>query len=163
MPPWYFGSFTKHPGRACVRVVAVMRTRVIANAVLALAAVAVGWPATSRSIWDGVFTTAQAQRGKPHYDRQCADCHGQELEGDAEAPALSGGDFLWKWNGLTLDQMFERVHRDMPLNNARTLSRDVAAELLAYMLRVNGLPAGKTELPHDPEVLKQIRIEAVKP
>jgi mono/diheme cytochrome c family protein len=124
-----------------------------------LVAVAVFAQETVRSIWDGVYTEAQAKRGKPHYDRKCADCHGEELEGDAEAPALSGSEFLWKWNGLTLDRMFERIHRDMPLNEARTLSREVTADLLAYILQVNTMPPGKTELPPDQQALKQIRIK----
>ena len=134
----------------------------IAAAILGLAAVAVLAQENVRSIWDGVYTEAQAKRGKPHYDRKCADCHGEELEGDAEAPALSGTEFLWKWNGVTLDQIFERIHRDMPLNDARTLSREVTADILAYILQVNTAPPGKTELSHDSPVLKQIRIDPSK-
>src|SRR5580658_7763593 len=134
----------------------------IAAAILGLAAVAVLAQENVRSIWDGVYTEAQAKRGKLPYDRKCADCHGEELEGDAEAPALSGTEFLWKWNGVTLDQIFERIHRDMPLNDARTLSREVTADILAYILQVNTAPPGKTELSHDSPVLKQIRIDPSK-
>jgi cytochrome c len=135
----------------------------IGAVILWLAATALIAQETVRSIWDGVYTEAQAKRGKPHYDRKCADCHGEDLEGDAEAPALSGTEFLWKWNGVTLDQIFERIHRDMPLNDARTLSREVSADLLAYILETNRVPPGKTELPHEPQVLRQIRIDPNKP
>ena len=118
----------------------------------------------ARSIWDGVFTEDQAERGHVQYDTRCAECHGDELEGDlVEAPALSGSEFLWKFNGSTLDHIFERVHRDMPLTNSGTLSRKVSAELVAYMLQQSGLPAGKTELPGDERMLKSIRIDAEKP
>lgn len=128
---------------------------------LALAALA---EEKARSIWDGVYTDEQAERGHIQYDAKCAECHGDELEGDlVEAPALSGGDFLWKFNGATLDHLFERVHRDMPLTNSGTLSRKVSAELIAYMLKESGLPAGKTELPADEKLLKSIRIDAEKP
>jgi mono/diheme cytochrome c family protein len=139
-----------------------MRVRIAIGAILGLAAVAVLAQETSRSVWDGVYTEAQAQRGKAPYDLKCADCHGEELEGDAEAPALSGSEFLWKWNDLTLDQMFERIHRDMPLNNARTLSREMTADILAYILQINRMPPGKTELSHDQQLLKGIRIEPVR-
>ena len=144
--------------RACVTL-AWMERRIFTGIVLALAAIA--QETVSRSIWDGVYTEKQANRGKAHYDRQCADCHGEELEGDAEAPALSGGDFLWKWNGLTLGQLFDRIHRDMPMKKAGTLSREVTADLLAYILSVNKLPAGLGELPRESGALKQIRIDAV--
>ena len=116
-----------------------------------------------RSIWDGVYTAEQAERGHVQYDARCADCHGDELEGDVEAPVLAGGEFLWKFNGVTLDHIFERVHRDMPLTRSGTLSRKVSAELVAYMLSQSGLPAGSTELPADEKQLKSIRIDAEKP
>ena len=42
-------------------------------------------------------------------------------------------------------------------------SREQNADILAYILRVNEFPAGKTELQRDTESLKQIRLEAAKP
>jgi len=116
-----------------------------------------------RSIWDGVYTEAQAERGHIQYDAKCAECHGDDLEGDlVEAPALCGSEFLWKFNGTTLDHVFTRVHRDMPLTRSGTLSREVSADIVAYMLKASNLPAGKTDLPHDEILLKWIRIDAEK-
>jgi cytochrome c len=115
----------------------------------------------SRSIWDGVYTRAQAERGEELYGARCADCHGDDLEGDVvEAPALCGSEFLWKWNGSTLDLLFVRVHRDMPLTKAGTLTRQQAADLVAFMLRRSDVPEGKSELPTDAPSLRQIRMEA---
>src|SRR5579863_7546704 len=107
--------------------------------ILALAAAGIiGAQETSKSVWDGVYTPAQAERGHIHYDRHCADCHGDELDGDpVEAPSLAGGDFMWKWNGATLDRIFERIHRDMPLYTPGSLSREASAEILAYMLQAS--------------------------
>jgi cytochrome c len=117
-----------------------------------------------RSVWDGVYTEQQAGRGRVHYDAKCAECHGDELEGDVvEAPALCGGEFLWKFNGATVDHIFERVHRDMPLTRSGTLSKQVSADIVAYMLSMSSLPAGKIELPPDEHALKQIRIDAERP
>lgn len=117
-----------------------------------------------RSVWDGVYTDEQAERGHIQYDARCAECHGDELEGDVvEAPALAGSEFLWKFNGSTLDHVFVRVHRDMPLTRSGTLSREISADLVAYMLKASDLPAGKSDLPHDEPSLKLIRIDAEKP
>ena len=33
------------------------------------------------SVWDGVYTAAQAQRGAPLYEKDCAECHGADLTG----------------------------------------------------------------------------------
>ena len=51
----------------------------------------------------------------------------------------------------------------MPQNKPRTLSREVNADIIAFIFSANQLPTGKMELPHATEVLKEIRIEANKP
>jgi quinoprotein glucose dehydrogenase len=116
-----------------------------------------------RSVWDGVYTVAQADRGRPLYLEHCEDCHGQYLEGDAEAPALAGGLFATNWNGLPLGQLFLRMRRDMPADHPGTVSAEKNADILAYMLRENGFPSGRTELPHSEELLNQIRFESARP
>ena len=119
--------------------------------------------APSRSVWDGVYTEDQAKRGQPLYNEQCASCHGDTLGGGESAPALAGGEFLSNWNGLTLGDLFERIRTTMPQNKPGKLSREVNADILAYMLTANQFPAGKTELAHATEVLKEIRLDATKP
>ena len=120
--------------------------------------------ATSRSVWDGVYTDQQAKRGASPYHDYCADCHGDDLEGDAEAPALSGATFQTNWEGLPLGSLFQRIRRDMPLNKyVGTLSPSVNADILAYILKVNRFPEGNAELSHAAEILNQTRFESVKP
>lgn len=115
---------------------------------------------TTLSVWDGVYTSLQAERGNALYREHCEDCHGEELEGDAEAPPLSGGTFQTNWDGLPLGNLYTRIRRDMPLNkDAGKLSPEVDADLLAYILSVNHFPPGRAELPHAAEVLNQIRFE----
>lgn len=120
-------------------------------------------PSGSRSVWDGVHTQAQADRGHSLYNQHCASCHGDMLAGGEVAPPLAGGDFLANWNGLTVGDLFERIRRSMPQNDPGRLSRQQNADVLAYLLSFNKFPAGKTELAHDTQLLKQIRIEATKP
>lgn len=117
----------------------------------------------TRSVWDGVYTDAQAQRGDPLYKQYCSSCHGDQAEGGEEAPALAGGAFLANWAGLTAGDLFERIRTTMPLNKPQSLSREVNADILAYIFSLNKFPAGQQELPHATEVLKMITIEASKP
>jgi mono/diheme cytochrome c family protein len=117
----------------------------------------------SRSVWNGVYTEEQARRGAALYGRECASCHGTDLTGADEIPALSGPAFLANWDGLTVGDLAERVRRSMPLNNPGQLSRQQITDILCYMLSANGFPAGKTELEPKTELLKQVRIEATKP
>jgi quinoprotein glucose dehydrogenase len=118
---------------------------------------------TPVSTWDGVYTQAQAERGKSVYIRECLDCHGDDLEGDPENPPLATPAFIDKWNTLTLGDLFERIHRDMPADNRDTLTRRNAAELVAFILSFNKFPAGDRELPAELAGLRLIRFDAVPP
>lgn len=116
----------------------------------------------TRSVWDGVYTQEQAERGRPLYNQHCSSCHADTLMGGEMSPPLVGGEFLSNWNGLTLGDLFERIRTTMPQNKAVKLSREVNSDITAYILSVNKFPAGKTELAHSAEFLKDIRIEAEK-
>ena len=135
-----------------------MRIRIAIGAAIVLAVLG----AQPRNVWNGVYTKDQATRGKPLYEQNCGACHGQTLEGVEMAPALTGGDFQDKWIGQTLGDLFERIRTTMPQDKPGRLSRDVNTDILAYILSVNGYPAGETELPRDTQVLKQILITAKK-
>jgi len=76
---------------------------------------------------------------------------------------LAGGEFLSTWNGLTLGDLFERIRISMPQDHPGKLSREQNADILSYILSVNKCPAGKKDLPHQTEILKEIRFEASKP
>ena len=117
----------------------------------------------SRSVWDGVYTQEQSRRGETFYGRECAKCHGSDLSGADEVPALSGGGFLSNWDGLTVGDLSERVRISMPPNKQGVLSRQQIVDILSYLLNVNSFPAGKAELDPKTEQLKQIRIEATRP
>jgi mono/diheme cytochrome c family protein len=117
----------------------------------------------SRSVWDGVYTEDQAKRGLSLYRQECAPCHGETLEGGDEVPPLAGAQFLANWSGLTVGDLFERIRKSMPQNDPGKLASEQYADILTYLLRFNNFPAGKAEMAHETEVLKQIRIEATKP
>ena len=129
-------------------------------AVVLLGAVVLAQDAPSRSVWDGVYTQEQAQRGQASYNQYCMACHGGSLTGGEQAPPLAGGEFLSNWNGLTVGDLFDRIRTSMPLNNPQSLNRDTNALILAYILSVNRFPAGSAELSNRTEVLKLIRIAA---
>ncbi|HEV2462820.1 MAG TPA: cytochrome c, partial [Acidobacteriaceae bacterium] len=128
----------------------------ISLAVLLVSAIA----QTSRSVWDGVYTAGQAKRGAALYSQECASCHGLTLNGGEMAPALTGGEFLANWNGLTLADLFNRIRQSMPADRPGSLTRDQNADVLAHILSMNQFPAGTTELDKRIDYLNQIRIEA---
>ncbi len=135
-----------------------MRTACLRTTSL-LAGIALAGAQTSRSVWDGVYTADQARRGAELYQSNCASCHGTALGGGESAPPLTGGDFFSNWNGLTVGDLFERIRISMPADRPGRLTREQDADILAFMLSVSEFPPGKSELEHQAEVLKQIRIE----
>ena len=114
---------------------------------------------TTRSVWDGVYTSEQAARGGALYVNNCASCHGTALGGGESSPPLTGGEFSSNWNGLTVGDLFERIRTTMPADRPGKLTREQDSDVLAYMLSVSEFPPGKVELGRQTEVLKQIRIE----
>jgi mono/diheme cytochrome c family protein len=135
--------------------------RSIAAAFLLLSG-AVGAQETTSSALDGVYTAAQASQGAQAYAEHCAVCHGASLGGVGEAPALIGAQFISDFNGLTLGDLFERIRTTMPLDNPGALSRDQYSDILAFVLKSNGFPAGPRELYKRSEYLNVIRFDAPK-
>jgi mono/diheme cytochrome c family protein len=135
---------------------------VAAAALLSVAAGTGSTQETTSSVLDGVYTEVQAARGGGSFAQNCAVCHGASLGGVGEAPALAGAQFVSDFNGLTVGDLFERMRTTMPLNNPGVLSRDQYADILAFMLKANGYPAGERELYRRSEFLNTIRFEAAK-
>ena len=129
-------------------------------ALAAAALVLVVGESGGRTVWSGVYTEAQAGRGAIAYGAHCQSCHGAQLTGLGEARPLSGAAFLSTWNGLSLGDLFDRVRSTMPFNAPRTLPRETYADILAYVLKFNGFPAGDSELPGRAETLADIRFDA---
>ena len=117
----------------------------------------------TRSVWDGVYTEAQATRGAALFDRECAGCHGAEGAGGSMAPALVGATFSSNYDGQMLGDLFERNRTTMPVGKEGALSGQQVADITAYMLQVNKFPAGATELPPQSLPLKVIKYLAEKP
>src|SRR4051794_35460405 len=128
-----------------------MRFRSLVLFAIALAAAA----QTSRSVTDGVFTQEQADRGKSAYASQCASCHGVQLTGGDEAPALTGERFLAKWRTRSVDDLFENIRATMPADRPGTLSRAMNSDIIAWILASNRFKAGTGELSTEASTLKQ--------
>jgi quinoprotein glucose dehydrogenase len=117
----------------------------------------------ARTVWDGVYNEQQAVRGGAIFVEQCSNCHGRDLEGADMTPALTGGGFMSNWDGVTLGDLADRTRNSMPLTSPGSLSRQQVVDVVAYILQFNQFPAGKDELPREPQILKQILFKATRP
>ena len=99
----------------------------------------------------GVYSAAQAERGRIVYAGFCKSCH---------SPAShSGGTFEKLWGKKTLGDLYGYVTTSMPKSDPGGLDPAQYADVMAYLLKMNALPAGKVELPADSAALALIRIE----
>ena len=122
----------------------------VASTGLGVAASGFGGQGTGKSIRDGVYTKAQADRGGTSFAARCTACHGDPKF----APSA-----IDNYDGTPAAELFTFMSTAMPEDNPGSLKPEEYAEILAYFISSRGLPPGDTDLPADPEALKQIRIE----
>jgi mono/diheme cytochrome c family protein len=118
---------------------------------------------SARTVWDSVYTLSQAARGEAAYAKTCARCHGASLSGGDESPPLTGSAFLGNWNGLPLSDLQTRIRTTMPTDSVGIYDRQLVTDVIAYLLKANGFPAGQADLPNDVEPLKEILVKSSRP
>jgi mono/diheme cytochrome c family protein len=115
-------------------------------------------PPDERKVWDGVFTSAQAARGKAPFERACGRCHNNELAGSERGPSLKGSVFWSKWENEPLGGLYTKIRDTMPQDGPSLVEDAQKADILAYIMSVNGMPAGSDELKADARELDLIKI-----
>jgi hypothetical protein len=95
------------------------------------------------TVWEGAFTEAQATRAVSAFAANCAECHVLGGTGDGQ---LVGQSFWEGYSQKTVGDLLTFVRTNMPSGAEGTLSPSMYADLVALILRSNGLPAGSAEL-----------------
>jgi mono/diheme cytochrome c family protein len=114
---------------------------------------------TGKSVWDGVYTMDQAKRGQEKYIQVCSSCHQPDLSGSDQSPSLAGGEFLDRWDGQSVGDLADRIRLTMPQDDIGSLTIQMSADITAYLLQANSLPAGQEELKADRAALKALMIK----
>ena len=136
-------------------------------AVEAASGVGAAFPAavqeTISSTLDGVFSSAQARRGRRVYDQNCTSCHGSDLRGDGDmAPSIAGADLIRYWTEVPVGALFDRIKQTMPADGPGRLSDQEYTDVVAYLLDESDYPAGENELSTDKAEMDKIMIVAAE-
>jgi len=115
-----------------------------------------------RTVWDGVYTDAQAERGRASYQQACVACHRDDLRGDNTAPSLVGESFMFLWGDMEVGELSARIQKVMPPERPGSLPAQTYIDIVTFILQKNGFPAGDADLGRDPGAL-QILITAKRP
>ena len=100
------------------------------------------------STLDGIYTAAQAQRGRRVFENTCSVCHKTEDWQD--------GLFLARWEGESVYRFWFFIYETMPDDAPPySLPREQVSDVLTYILQLNGLPSGDGELGSDDDSIGQ--------
>ena len=103
--------------------------------------------AKSRRRLDAFYTEEQAKSGRDQYNQACSACHGEDLRGVGTIPPLAGNSFLERW--YSVGDLFSKSSMSMPTDNVNGLSTQAYIDIIAYLLRANGFPAGHVALKNE--------------
>jgi hypothetical protein len=106
----------------------------------------------TRSTLAGVFAASQAESGQDTYGSTC-------LGGCHSLSSHRGIAFRHRWEGHSVFELFQLINDKMPDDDPGSLSTDQSLQLVAYLLKLNGMPAGSDKLSSDATALKKIKIE----
>ena len=90
------------------------------------------------STLDGIYTVAQADRGEAVFQELCSECH--------ETEDLTETAFRGRWADQSTFQLWYYINDRMPYDNPWSLTRQQVTDVLTYILSLNGLPTGDTEM-----------------
>jgi mono/diheme cytochrome c family protein len=133
------GRREQHAGACLVAIAAVLFVASAASALVSAQAAT----APAKTVWDGVYTEAQASRASAAFSQSCAGCH--TLGPDGEGP-LTGEKFWEGYSQRSVGELLSYVRANMPNGNGGSLPASTYNDLVALILKSNGFPAGATEL-----------------
>lgn len=119
--------------------------------VLMVAVVVTGAQAPTKTTNSGVYTAAQAERGKTLFNEKCGGCH--------EPARFSGDTFHEAWDGKPLKEIWDIASGTMPEDNPGSLKQQEYADIIAYFLSLNGYPTGDAELQPGAAPMAAIKVE----
>lgn len=111
---------------------------------------ATGAAPAARTSADSTFTGEQAERGEKVFTRVCVECH-ERLE-------MANDDFRLKWEGQTTFDLFKSIATTMPDSDPGSLPRADYLDVVAYILKLNGVPTGPAELAEDSTVMSMAKL-----
>lgn len=117
-------------------------------------------PPNERSVWSGVYSAPQADRGRETFEASCAGCHSADLSGRGPIPALRGETFTDDRHGSSVGDLYEFIRSTMPPSRPSSLTPEAYAEVVAYLLSQNAFPPGDDDLPTHEESLDLIVFDA---
>ena len=108
----------------------------------------------TKTVWDRVYSDAQAKRGADAYRAVCSGCHRGDLSG--YNGVLRGTAFMERWREDSVQSLFNNIKKTMPRNDPGILKDDMYLDIVTFLLQQNTFPVGTSDL--SPEEMKDVQI-----
>lgn len=92
----------------------------------------------------------QLDLGEQWFRSACLECHA--IRG------LDNADFRLKWDGRNAFELFELIRSTMPESKPGSLTQGTYAAIVAYLMKLNGMPSGARRIASDSGALAAIRL-----
>jgi hypothetical protein len=117
------------------------------------------------------YTKQQAERGQALFRRHCQFCHftspanaktalepqrGIAIADSRGAMNLGGKEIVEKFPSVY--HIYRRIRDNMPTWDIEAASPQQKVDIVAFLLRENGVPPGREEIPLDVEVMRKMRL-----
>ena len=102
----------------------------------------------------GLFSQAQANRGRDSFRSMCTECH--------TAGEFSDQTFKVKWARRSVGDLYEFIHTAMPDDAPGILTEAQAIDLTSYILEMNGFESGSRQMQPDQAALDAISLSALR-
>lgn len=109
-----------------------------------------GQPTSGGTTTDSAAAARQLDLGEQWFRSACLECHA--------ARGLDDADFRLKWGGRSAFDLFERIRSTMPESRPGTLSQATYVAIVAYLMKLNGMPVRARRVPSDSTALVTIRL-----
>ena len=132
----------------------IQRALIAVIACYSIGVVAAAGQSPTKTTNDGVYTAAQAARGKTVFDSKCTACH--------EPSRFAGEAFFESWDGKAMKELWDVASGTMPEDNPGSLKQQEYGDILAYFLELNEFKPGDAELQGDAAAMAAIKVEKKK-
>lgn len=101
-----------------------------------------------------MFSALQVRRGNEQFSATCSACH--------SVGEFADSGFQARWSRRSVGDLYERIITTMPDDAPGILTPEQTINLVSYILEMNGLEAGSSNLDPDQEELDAISLSVIR-
>lgn len=92
----------------------------------------------------------QIDLGDQWFRAACLECHA--------VGSVANADFRFKWGGRSAFDLYELIRSTMPEHEPGSLTQGTYTAIVAYLMKLNGMPVGTSAISSDSSALAAIKL-----